>query len=121
LSASPPPSLPPAQVRRIVLGLLPSIFLGAIDGSILPIALLTIGRALGDVSLIAWVMAGYLVAGTVATPIYGKLSDLHGRRRMLLVAIGIAVFGWYASLTPAVPPIPSALRRSARGCVRGRG
>jgi MFS family permease len=93
VSAPPPPGLPPAQVRRIVLGLLPSIFLGAIDGSILPIALLTIGRALGDVSLIAWVMAGYLVAGTVATPIYGKLSDLHGRRRMLLVAIGIATVG----------------------------
>lgn len=93
MSAAPAPGLPPEQVRRVVLGLLPTIFLGAIDGSIVPIALLTIGRALDDVSLIAWVMAGYLVAGTVATPIYGKLSDLHGRRRMLLVATGIAAFG----------------------------
>jgi len=93
LSAAPAPGLPPEQVRRIVLGLLPTIFLGAIDGSIVPIALLTIGRALDDVSLIAWVMAGYLVAGTVATPIYGKLSDLHGRRRMLLIATGIAACG----------------------------
>ena len=93
MSPTPPPGLPPEQVRRIVLGLLPTIFLGAIDGSIVPIALLTIGQALGDVSLIAWVMAGYLVAGTVATPIYGKLSDLHGRRRMLLVATAIAACG----------------------------
>jgi MFS family permease len=83
----------PARVRRIVLGLLPSIFLGAIDGSIVPVALLTLGRDLGDVSLIAWVMAGYLVAGTVATPIYGKLSDLNGRRRMLSIALAIAVVG----------------------------
>ena len=88
-----PPALPPAAVRRVVAGLLPAIFLGAIDGQIVPVALLTIGRALGDVSLIAWVMAGYLVAGTVATPVYGKLSDLHGRRRILLVALAISTAG----------------------------
>ncbi len=90
---APPPALPPAAVRRLVAGLLPSIFLGAIDGQIVPVALLTIGRSLGEVSLIAWVMAGYLVAGTVATPIYGKLSDLHGRRRILLVALAISAAG----------------------------
>jgi len=83
----------PAHIRRVVLGLLPAIFLGAVDGSIVPVALLTIGRSLGDVSLIAWVMAGYLVAGTVATPLWGKLSDLHGRRRTLLGAIGLAAAG----------------------------
>ena len=90
---APGGALSTAQIRRVVLALLPTIFLGAIDGSIVPVALLTIGRALGDVSLIAWVMTGYLVAGTVATPIYGKLSDLHGRRRMILLATGIAATG----------------------------
>lgn len=88
-----PAAPPPAAVRRLVAGLLPSIFLGAIDGQIVPVALLTIGHALGDVSLIAWVMAGYLVAGAVATPICGKLSDLHGRRRMLLVALAVSTVG----------------------------
>jgi MFS family permease len=92
-SPAPPGALPAAAVRRIVLGLLPAIFLGAIDQSVVPIALLTIGRELGDVSLIAWVMSGYLVAGTVATPIYGKLSDLHGRRRMLAIALCVAMAG----------------------------
>ena len=87
------PAPAPAAVRRVVLGLMPALFLGAIDGSIVPVALLTIGRALGDVSLIPWVMAGYLVAGTVATPIYGKLSDLHGRRRLLGIAIAISAAG----------------------------
>ncbi len=65
----------PARIRRTVLGLLPAIFLGAIDGSIVPVALLTLGRELGEVSLIAWVMAGYLVAGTVATPIHGSMKN----------------------------------------------
>jgi MFS family permease len=83
----------PEQVRRLVVGLLPTIFVGAIDGSILPVALLHIGQALGDVSLIAWVMAGYLVAGAISTPILGKLSDLHGRRRVITGALAIACAG----------------------------
>jgi MFS family permease len=82
-----------APAHRVVAGLMPAIFLGAIDGSMLPAALLTIGRALGDASLIAWVMTGYLVAATVATPVYGKLSDLYGRRPMLIAALAMAVFG----------------------------
>lgn len=101
---------PGGQVRRVVLGLLPVIFLGAIDGSIVPVALLTLGNALGDVSLIAWVMAGYLVAGTVATPIYGKLSDLHGRRRMILIATGIAAAGSLACALATSMPLLIAAR-----------
>ena len=93
-----------AAARRVVAGLMPAIFLGAIDGSILPAALLTIGRSLGDASLIAWVMTGYLVAATVATPIYGKLSDLHGRRRMLVVALGLAIAG--SMLSAAAQSMP---------------
>jgi MFS family permease len=95
----------PRAIRRLVAGLLPAIFLGAIDGQIVPVALLTIGRALGDVSLIAWVMAGYLVAGTVATPIYGKLSDLHGRRRILMVALGVSALGSAACAVATSMPV----------------
>jgi MFS family permease len=100
----------PARIRRLVVGLLPAIFLGAIDGSIVPVALLTIGQALGDLSLIAWVMAGYLVAGTVATPIYGKLSDLHGRRRILLIALAIAAVGSALSAVAVSMPMLVAAR-----------
>jgi MFS family permease len=107
-----PASIPdrsPAQVRRLILSLLPTTFLGAIDGSIVPVALLTIGRALGDVSLIAWVMTGYLVAGTVATPIYGKLSDVHGRRRMLFVALGVSAAGSaLCAVTVSMPMLVAA-------------
>jgi len=88
---------------------MPANFLSAIDQSMLPVALLTIGSDLGDLTWIAWVMSGYLVAGTVATPIYGKLSDLHGRRRMLLWAIGLAALGsMICSFSVSMPMLVAA-------------
>ncbi|KHL71258.1 hypothetical protein PpSQ1_27180, partial [Pseudomonas putida] len=42
-----------------------------------------------DVGLLAWVISGYMVAMTVAVPIYGKLGDLYGRRRMILTGISL--------------------------------
>ncbi len=99
---APAPAL--VQARRVVIGLMPANFLSAIDQSMVPVALLTIGQDLGDLSWIAWVMSGYLVAGTVATPIYGKLSDVHGRRRMLLGAIVLACIGsMLCSLAVSMP------------------
>lgn len=98
-----------AQVRRVVIGLMPVNFLYAIDQSMVPVALLSIGRELADLPLIAWVMAGYMVAGTIATPIYGKLSDLYGRRRMLSIAIIIAFCGALAcSLAVSMPMLVGA-------------
>ena len=88
---------------------MPANFLSSIDQSMVPVALLTIGRDLGDLSWIAWVMSGYLVAGTVATPIYGKLSDLHGRRRMLLGAIMVACVGsLICSMAVSMPMLVAA-------------
>ncbi len=93
-----------AHAKRVIIGLMPVSFLSAIDQSMVPIALLTIGRELGGLSLIAWVMAGYLVAGTIATPIYGKLSDLHGRRPLISLAILIAIAGSIAcALSTSMP------------------
>ncbi|HYF61013.1 MAG TPA: MFS transporter [Burkholderiaceae bacterium] len=108
MSDAPAP-LAAAQVRRRVLALMPAIFLGAIDQSIVSVALLTIGHALGDLTLIAWVMSGYLVAGTVATPLYGKLSDLHGRRRMLALALSVSMAGsTLAALSVSMPMLIAA-------------
>ncbi len=85
------PPLAHAEVRTIVLGILLAMFLGALDQTIIATALPTIGRELSDVENLSWVVTAYLLTATAATPLYGKLSDIHGRRAMLLVAIAIFV------------------------------
>lgn len=71
----------------MVLGLLLAMLLSALDQTLVSVALVSIGRELQGFSLTPWVISGFLVASTVATPIYGKLSDVYGRRRLLSIAI----------------------------------
>ena len=95
------PPLAHADIRTIVLGILLAMFLGALDQTIVATALPTIGRELNDVENLSWVVTAYLLTATAATPLYGKLSDIHGRRAMLLTAIAIFVA---ASLLCALAP-----------------
>jgi EmrB/QacA subfamily drug resistance transporter len=81
------------EIRIIVLCVLLATLIAALDQTIVSTALPTIGRALGDVQQLTWVVTAYLLAGTVVTPIYGKLSDLYGRRSTLLIAVGVFVAG----------------------------
>lgn len=83
-------ALPPAALRRVLTALMLAIFLGALDQTIVAVSLPAISAQFNDVELLAWVIAGYMVAMTVAVPIYGKLGDLYGRRRMILT--GTALF-----------------------------
>ncbi|HEX2656574.1 MAG TPA: MDR family MFS transporter [Xanthobacteraceae bacterium] len=95
------PALDHAAVRQIVLGILLAMFLAALDQTIIATALPTIGRDLGDVENLSWVVTAYLLTATTVTPLYGKLSDIHGRRTMLLIGIGIFAIG---SLACALAP-----------------
>ena len=92
-----------AAVRTIVLGILLAMLLGALDQTIVATALPTIGRDLGNVEDLSWVVTAYLLTATAVTPLYGKLSDIHGRRTMLLVAIGVFALGSIAcALAPSM-------------------
>src|SRR5689334_12386352 len=104
--ASPNAPLAHAEIRTIVLGILLAMFLGALDQTIIATALPTIGRELADVENLSWVVTAYLLTATAATPLYGKLSDIHGRRAMLLIAIAIFVL---ASVLCALAPNMGAL------------
>lgn len=95
--------LTPAEARQIVFGVMTAMLIAALDQTIVSTALPTIGTELGDASLLTWVVTAYLLAATVVTPLYGKLSDLYGRRVTLLVAIGVFITGSAAcALSPSM-------------------
>jgi EmrB/QacA subfamily drug resistance transporter len=82
-----------AEIRTIVLGLSLAMFLAALNQTIVATALPTIGRDLRNFELLPWVVTAYLLTSTAVAPLYGKLSDIHGRRAMMLASIGIFVAG----------------------------
>ena len=81
------------DIRSIIIGVLVAMFLAALDQTIVATALPTIGRDLDDFEHLPWVVTAYLLAATAVTPLYGKVSDIVGRRLTLLVAIGVFLLG----------------------------
>ena len=69
------------------------MLLAALDGTIVATALPTITGELGGLDHLSWVVTAYLLASTVSTPIYGKLGDLFGRKRLFQVAIVVFLAG----------------------------
>src|SRR5439155_1751535 len=106
IEAAPP--LVPRERRFAVLGsLMLVLFLAALDSAIVATALPTIVGELGGLAHLSWVVTAYLLAQTVATPLYGKLGDLHGRKRVLQIAtviflVGSALCGLARSLTQLI-------------------
>src|ERR1700693_2986510 len=82
-----------AEIRRVFYGLMLGGFLSAVNQTIVATALPTIGRDLGDLGNLTWVIIAYLLSSTVVAPLYGKLSDIHGRRAMMLTALGLFIAG----------------------------
>jgi EmrB/QacA subfamily drug resistance transporter len=81
------------KVRVVFGGLLLVMLLAALDSTIVATALPTIVKELGGLDHISWVVTAYLLAQTIVTPIYGKLGDLYGRKRVLQFAIVIFLIG----------------------------
>ena len=92
-----------ADALSIIIGIMLAMFLSALEQTIVAPALPTIGRALADVEMLSWVVTAYLISTTVATPLFGKLSDIYGRRRMMLIAVGVFMVGSVAcALAPSM-------------------
>ncbi len=90
-------TIPPASrsgtpaTRRVFWAIFPSImlpmFLAVIDQTIVATALPAIASSLGEVERVSWVVVSYLIAGTIAAPVYGRLGDTFGRRRLMFIAL----------------------------------
>ncbi len=97
------PPLTQAEISSIIFGLMVALLLAALDQTIIATALPTIGRELGDLEHLPWVVTSYLLTATVATPLYGKFSDAHGRRITLLIGISVFIVGSIAcALAPTM-------------------
>lgn len=81
------------QVHIIIGGLLLALLLAALDSTIVATALPTIVGEMGGLTHLSWVVTAYLLAQTVVTPLYGKLGDLYGRKKVVQVAIVIFLIG----------------------------
>jgi EmrB/QacA subfamily drug resistance transporter len=82
-----------AEIVTILGGLMIGMFLAALDQTIVATSIRTIGDDLHGLSLQAWVTTAYLITSTIATPLYGKLSDVYGRKPFYLLAISLFLVG----------------------------
>ncbi|GGC56914.1 MFS transporter [Chelatococcus reniformis] len=99
----PPVQLTQREIHAILFGVVLAMLLAALDQTIVATALATIGKDLGDVEHLPWVVTIYLLSSTVVTPLYGKASDIWGRRLAMLVAIATFVAGSVAcALAPSI-------------------
>src|SRR5471032_941032 len=90
---APPAPLTPGEVRTILMSLMLTMFLAALDQTIVATALPTIGRQFHDVSSLSWVITAYLLASTAVAPVFGTLSDIYGRRAMIIAALSLFMAG----------------------------
>src|SRR5947209_19510830 len=93
--------LTPREVHTILLSLMLTMFLAALDQTIVATALPTIGRQFHDVTSLSWVITAYLLASTAVAPVFGTLADIYGRRAMIITALSLFVAG---SILCAVAP-----------------
>ena len=85
------PNFTHAQILRVITGILLCILLAAIDQTVVVPAVPAIAADLHGFGHLSWIVSAYLLTSTAATPIYGKLSDIYGRRALLLPAIVLFV------------------------------
>jgi EmrB/QacA subfamily drug resistance transporter len=89
-----PPATPVfshADIMRVMFGVMICIFLAALDQTAVVPAIPSIASDLGSYAGVSWVVAAYLITSTISTPVYGKLSDIYGRRRLLVACLAVFI------------------------------
>ena len=105
-----PAGLTHRQILTILVGLLLGMLLAALDQTIVSTAIRTIGDDLHGLNIQAWVTTAYLITSTVTTPLYGKLSDIYGRRPLFITAISIFILGSLLSSFATSMPMLAGFR-----------
>ena len=77
----------------ITFAMMLSLFLASIEATVIATAMPTIVAELGGLEIYAWVFSAYMLASTTMVPIFGKLSDIYGRRRIYLIAVTLFLIG----------------------------
>lgn len=88
-----PPTVAVPRRGMVLLAALMATFMAAVESSIIATAMPTIVGDLGGFRLFSWVFAAYLLTMAVSVPIYGRLADIYGRKRVFFVGTGIFLFG----------------------------
>ena len=102
------------QLTLVFAGLMLGMFLAALDQTIVATALPTIVGDLGGLDQLSWVVTAYLLASTASTPLWGKLADLYGRKRLFQAAIVIFLIG------SVLCGLSQNMRRADRASARSR-
>src|SRR6478735_993984 len=116
---APRPPLTPDEVRTILVSLMLTMFLAALDQTIVATALPTIGRQFHDVTNLSWVITAYLLASTAVAPVFGTLSDIYGRRAMIIAALSLFIAG--SVLCAVAPNMPVLILARALQGLGGGG
>ncbi len=87
------PAVTHRQIVLILIGLMMGMFLAALDQTVVTTAMRTIADQLDGFSLQAWATTAFLITSTISTPLYGKLSDIYGRKPFFLFAIAVFIVG----------------------------
>lgn len=94
-SAKAKPLLEMSQKRRwaVTIGVMTGMFIAALEATVVGTAMPTVIASLGGLNHYSWVFSAYLVTSTVTVPVWGKLSDLYGRRLLYQIGIGVFLLG----------------------------
>ena len=91
--SSAAPVMTKRQIWLVMIGLMAGMFLSALDQTVVSTSMRTIADDLDGMALQAWVTTAYMILSTISTPLYGKLSDIFGRRLLFIIAISIFLVG----------------------------